>query len=73
MPYQLCRVSGRKRGQFIAASGLVLRVPSPEYRGFRDLFWVTAALTISSLVCFVVLYKSNQPAAYFLLPCRLWE
>jgi peptidoglycan/LPS O-acetylase OafA/YrhL len=37
------------------------------------LFWVTAAPTIGSLVCFVVLYKSNQPAAYFLLPSRLWE
>ena len=42
-------------------------------RGLRDLFWVTATLTIGSLVCFVVLYKSHQPAAYFLLPSRLWE
>ena len=31
------------------------------------------ALSVASLVLFIVVYPSNQPAAYFLMPCRFWE
>ncbi len=41
--------------------------------GARNLFLVVGALTIASLVGFLYLYPSNQPAAYFLMPSRFWE
>jgi peptidoglycan/LPS O-acetylase OafA/YrhL len=42
-------------------------------KGARNLFWVMGALAIASLIAFVQIYKTNQPAAYFLMPTRLWE
>jgi peptidoglycan/LPS O-acetylase OafA/YrhL len=42
-------------------------------QGSRNLFWVTATLSVVSFVGFVSLYQINQPAAYFLMPTRLWE
>ena len=41
--------------------------------GSRTLFLVVGALTIASLVGFLYLYPTNQPAAYFLMPSRFWE
>ncbi|MCP4074381.1 MAG: acyltransferase [Hyphomicrobiales bacterium] len=41
--------------------------------GARNLLWVMVSLTCFSLVGFVCLYQINQPAAYFLMPNRLWE
>lgn len=41
--------------------------------GSRNLFLVVGALTIASLVGFLYLYPTNQPAAYFLMPSRFWE
>ena len=34
---------------------------------------MTAVLTFSSLILFILLHQYNQPAAYFLMPTRLWE
>ena len=34
---------------------------------------LTALLGIASLAAFALVYSSNQPAAYFLLPFRFWE
>jgi hypothetical protein len=42
-------------------------------KGERNLFWVMGALFLASLIGFVYSYKTNQPAAYFLMPTRLWE
>ncbi|MBD1853940.1 acyltransferase [Cyanobacteria bacterium FACHB-502] len=42
-------------------------------KGSRNLFWVMGALCVASLIAFVYSYKTNQPAAYFLMPTRLWE
>ena len=41
--------------------------------GARNLFLAVGALTIASLVAFLYLYPTNQPAAYFLMPSRFWE
>jgi len=41
--------------------------------GSRNLFLVVGLLTISSLIAFLYLYSTNQPAAYFLMPSRFWE
>jgi peptidoglycan/LPS O-acetylase OafA/YrhL len=41
--------------------------------GPRDLFIWTGALTVISLLGFIYLYPTNQPAAYFLMPPRFWE
>ncbi|WP_017655074.1 acyltransferase family protein [Fortiea contorta] len=41
--------------------------------GARNLFWVTGALSIASLIAFVYIYRTNQAAAYFLMPTRFWE
>ena len=41
--------------------------------GNRNLFWVMGALSLASLVFFIYSYRTNQPAAYFLMPTRLWE
>ena len=41
--------------------------------GARNLFLVVGSLTIASLVGFLYLYPTNQPAAYFLMPSRFWE
>ncbi len=41
--------------------------------GARNLFLTLAALTTASLVGFLFLYPTNQPAAYFLMPSRFWE
>jgi peptidoglycan/LPS O-acetylase OafA/YrhL len=41
--------------------------------GARNLFLVVGALTITSLIGFLYLYPTNQPAAYFLMPSRFWE
>jgi len=42
-------------------------------KGERNLFWATLALSIASLIAFLYLYPTNQPAAYFLMPPRAWE
>ncbi|QNJ01469.1 acyltransferase family protein [Synechococcus sp. A15-62] len=41
--------------------------------GARNLFLIVGMLTIASLVGFLHLYPTNQPAAYFLMPSRFWE
>ena len=41
--------------------------------GARNLFLSVGALTIASLIGFLYLYPTNQPAAYFLMPSRFWE
>ena len=41
--------------------------------GARNLFFAVGALTIASLVGFLYLYPTNEPAAYFLMPSRFWE
>ncbi len=41
--------------------------------GARNLFLIVGALTIASLIRFLYLYITNQPAAYFLMPTRFWE
>ena len=41
--------------------------------GPRNLFLIVGALTIASLIIFLYLYITNQPAAYFLMPARFWE
>lgn len=41
--------------------------------GARNLFLIVGALTIASLISFLYLYPTNQPAAYFLMPSRFWE
>jgi peptidoglycan/LPS O-acetylase OafA/YrhL len=43
------------------------------HKGARNLFWVTGVLSIASLIAFVHIYRTNQPAAYFLMPTRFWE
>ena len=42
-------------------------------KGARNLFVVILFLSIFSLIAFIYLYQSNQPAAYFLMPTRFWE
>jgi peptidoglycan/LPS O-acetylase OafA/YrhL len=42
-------------------------------KGSRNLFWVMGVLSVTSLIAFIYSYKTNQPAAYFLMPTRLWE
>ena len=46
-------------------------------RGLREgsstLHRATGVLTMLSLLAFVLLYWTNQPAAYYLMPTRLWE
>ena len=39
----------------------------------RNLFLIVGALTSASLITFLYLYQTNQPAAYFLMPTRFWE
>ena len=41
--------------------------------GARNLFLIVGTLTIASLIGFLYLYPTNQPAAYFLMPSRFWE
>lgn len=41
--------------------------------GSCTLFRVLGTLTVASFIGFFFLYQSNQPAAYFLMPTRLWE
>ena len=41
--------------------------------GSRNLFVITLTLSILSLASFIWLYPRNQPAAYFLMPPRIWE
>ena len=42
-------------------------------KGARNLLWMMMSLSVASLIAFVYLYQTNQPAAYFLMPTRLWE
>ena len=42
-------------------------------KGLDNLGRVVGVLAIGSLVAFVPLSASNQPAAFFLMPTRLWE
>lgn len=42
-------------------------------KGSRRLFWIILALSTTSLFAFCILYRINQPAAYFLMPSRIWE
>jgi peptidoglycan/LPS O-acetylase OafA/YrhL len=39
----------------------------------RRLLWLLSLLSAMSLFGFVYLYGTNQPAAYFMMPTRLWE
>ncbi len=39
----------------------------------RNLFIIIGTLMVSSIIFFIYLYPINQPAAYFLIPSRLWE
>ncbi len=39
----------------------------------RNLFWAAGVLSVASLISFIYLYPTNQPAAYFLMPSRFWE
>jgi len=41
--------------------------------GARNLFLSIGVLAIASLIRFIYLYPTNQPAAYFLMPPRFWE
>lgn len=41
--------------------------------GAKNLFITIGTLSVVSLFSFVYLYGINQPAAYFLMPTRLWE
>ncbi len=41
--------------------------------GTRNLFLIVGVLTIASLIGFLYLYPTNQPAAYFLMLSRFWE
>jgi peptidoglycan/LPS O-acetylase OafA/YrhL len=41
--------------------------------GARNLFLWIGILAVPSLIGFIYLYQSNQPAAYFLMPTRFWE
>ncbi len=41
-------------------------------RGSSHLAWAVGAMVIGSVLLFVSLYPKNQPAAYFLMPTRLW-
>ena len=41
--------------------------------GARNLFLAVGSMTIASLIGFLYLYPTNQPAAYFLMPSRFWE
>jgi peptidoglycan/LPS O-acetylase OafA/YrhL len=42
-------------------------------KGARNLLWVAGVLSIASLIAFVYIYRTNQPAGYFLMPTRFWE
>ncbi len=42
-------------------------------KGARNLFVTIGILAVISFISFVYLYQTNQPAAYFLMPTRLWE
>ena len=42
-------------------------------RGARKLFWMVLGFSVPSLLCFVHLNRTNEPAAYFLVHARLWE
>ncbi len=45
----------------------------PGPRGQRGLFGVMGVASLVSLIAFVQLYPTQQAAAYFLMPPRLWE
>lgn len=42
-------------------------------RGSRNLLIIMVALFVASLSLFIYLYGTNEPAAYYLMPSRLWE
>lgn len=42
-------------------------------KGLRNLMWMSGVLSAASLIGFIYLYHTNQSAAYFLMPTRLWE
>lgn len=42
-------------------------------KGSKNLFWAVGTLSVTSLLTFIYFYQTNQPAAYFLMPSRLWE
>jgi peptidoglycan/LPS O-acetylase OafA/YrhL len=42
-------------------------------KGDRNLFVWVGLLTVFSIIGFIYLYRTNQPAAYFLMPSRFWE
>ena len=43
------------------------------HKGSRNLFLLILFLVFVSLTSFIYFYPINQPAAYFLMPNRLWE
>ncbi len=42
-------------------------------KGERNLFGVLGMSAVASLLLFIYLNRTNQPAAYFLMPARFWE
>ncbi len=42
-------------------------------KGNRNLFLILLVLSTISFLSFIYQYKTNQPAAYFLMPNRFWE
>ena len=42
-------------------------------KGARNLFLAIGGLSVASLIAFIYLYQTNQPAAYFSMPTRLLE
>ncbi len=46
-----------------------LRIPT----GSRNLCWVISALSIISLVGFLIISNTNPSAAFYLMPTRFWE
>jgi peptidoglycan/LPS O-acetylase OafA/YrhL len=46
---------------------------SKSPKGERNLSLLMGGLSVASLITFMYLYITNQPAAYFLMPTRLWE
>lgn len=58
---------------WIAAYGKIRVSQGIGIPELRRIFWVILALSTASLLSFCILYQSNQPAAYFLMPPRFWE
>ena len=42
-------------------------------KGINNFFYITLSLSVTSLICFIILYNKNISSAYFLMPTRFWE